>query len=358
MSSLARCVAVASLLFVLTTASRAEELCYGATFPMQTTNWNDNATVPTFNPALGTLTGVRVRLTSTIQGAPSVENSSNASDFVTTVFCADVTVARPDTTLVTTTVPVAQYFDSLSAFDGTLDFGGTSGIQHLNTVAQNTSTIVLNSAPDLTLFTGPLGGFSTVTLPVEARNTAFVIGAGPIVSALPQQASIALEVCYVYTPFVATYCTGDGSGTACPCGNASPTSAAGGCTNATGTSARLASSGYPSLAADNLALVATNLPAGSVALVFQGTARDNAGAGSVFGDGLRCVSGTVIRLAVKNAGAGVVVYPQVGEPSVSVKGLVPANAVRHYQVWYRDSAAFCSSSTFNLTQALTVNWQS
>lgn len=40
-----------------------------------------------------------------------------------------------------------------------------------------------------------------------------------------------------------------------------------------------------------------------------------------------------------------------------MRGMVPAaGAVRYYQGWYRNAAAFCTASTFNLTNGLRVQW--
>jgi hypothetical protein len=91
-------------------------------------------------------------------------------------------------------------------------------------------------------------------------------------------------------------------------------------------------------------------------LYFQGTAQGGAGLGTVFGDGLRCAAGSVTRLGTKNNALGVSTYPVAGDLSVSVKGLITLPGTRYYQVWYRNAAAFCSASTFNLTNGLTVVW--
>jgi hypothetical protein len=45
------------------------------------------------------------------------------------------------------------------------------------------------------------------------------------------------------------------------------------------------------------------------------------------------------------------------QSAISVVGGVPSiGGNRYYQVWYRDSAAFCTPSTFNLTNGLQVVW--
>jgi hypothetical protein len=97
-------------------------------------------------------------------------------------------------------------------------------------------------------------------------------------------------------------------------------------------------------------------------LFFQGTTASGGGAGVVFGDGVRCAAGTVIRLGIKttvNSGffGGVASYPQPGDQAISVRGAVPATgAVRLYQAWFRNSAAYCTSSTFNLSNGLRATW--
>jgi hypothetical protein len=46
-----------------------------------------------------------------------------------------------------------------------------------------------------------------------------------------------------------------------------------------------------------------------------------------------------------------------GDPPLSVTGLVPpAGGTRVAQVWYRNSATFCTPATFNLTNGVEVTW--
>jgi hypothetical protein len=151
------------------------------------------------------------------------------------------------------------------------------------------------------------------------------------------------------------FCFGDGSGTACPCGNNSPVGNNEGCLSSIGMGGKLGSLGTPSLAADTLVLTGSQMP-NSSALYFQGTTQIGAGAGSSFGDGLRCAGGSVVRLGTKTNVGGASQYPGAGSPPVSVKGLVTAPGVRDYQCWYRNAAAFCTTSTFNLTNGLEITW--
>ncbi len=152
-----------------------------------------------------------------------------------------------------------------------------------------------------------------------------------------------------------TLCFGDGSGTACPCGNASTPGDRDGCTNSTGLGGRLRASGTPSLSNDALVLAGSRMTNGS-ALYFQGTTRVNGGAGALFGDGLRCAAGTVVRLAVLANSGGASHYPRAGDPPVATQGAVAQPGVREYQVWFRDAASFCTPETFALTNAVEIVW--
>jgi hypothetical protein len=155
-------------------------------------------------------------------------------------------------------------------------------------------------------------------------------------------------------PAFTTYCFGDGTGTACPCGN--PGSAGNGCASSVSAGgAHLGASGTASISGDTFVLTGTLMP-NSSALYFQGTVQTAAGAGTAFGDGLRCASGSIIRLGTKVNAGGTSSYPSAGDALISVKGANSAGAVRDYQCWYRNAAAFCTSATFNLTNGLEVTW--
>jgi hypothetical protein len=152
-----------------------------------------------------------------------------------------------------------------------------------------------------------------------------------------------------------SFCFGDGTGTACPCGNNSTVGNGEGCLNSLGTGGLLAATGTASLANDTVLLAGSGMP-NSSALYFQGTSQQSGGLGAVFGDGLRCAGGSIIRLGTKTNAGGASAYPAGGDLSVSVRGLVGAPGSRTYQVWYRNAAAFCTPSTFNLTNGLEIAW--
>jgi hypothetical protein len=150
------------------------------------------------------------------------------------------------------------------------------------------------------------------------------------------------------------YCFGDGTGTACPCGNnGAPGNGCASSVNPAG--GNLSTSGSPSVSGDTLVLTSTGLPTGAC-LYFQGTTQLGGGLGVAFGDGLRCTGGTVVRLGTKQNPGGTSSYPVAGDPPIHIKGNDVAGDVRDYQCWYRNAAVFCTPSTFNLTNGIQITW--
>ena len=223
--------------------------------------------------------------------------------------------------------------------NGTNGCRGVTGFVNagVTTLYATTSAFTLNEVITVT-DTGPASVVSPVT-------------AAALDTALRGVRLIAGGTSPTGTPF----CAGDGTGTACPCGNHSPVGNNEGCLSSLAVGGRLIASGSPSLSGDTVVLSGSQMP-NSSALYFQGTAQQAGGAGAPFGDGLRCASGSIVRLGTKTNAAGSSQYPAAGDAPVSVKGLVGAPGVRTYQSWYRNAAAFCTASTFNLTNGLEVVW--
>ncbi|MCB9916661.1 MAG: endonuclease [Planctomycetes bacterium] len=148
-------------------------------------------------------------------------------------------------------------------------------------------------------------------------------------------------------------CFGDGTGVACPCGNLG--NGQGGCGNSTYfEGAGLSPTGSASVAAADLVLHVFSSTPNQPGLFFQGTSAVNGGNGLPFGDGLRCVGGSVLRLQV--------VFADVFGDLQSSANLVTAGAVapgdtRYYQWWYRDPGASPCGTGFNLSQAWQVVWE-
>jgi hypothetical protein len=86
--------------------------------------------------------------------------------------------------------------------------------------------------------------------------------------------------------------------------------------------------------------------------------------GMVFGQGIRCVTGTIRRLCFQPAVSGSISVPQPGTPSISARSALLGDVIaqgshRYYGVYYRDPLvpSLCpTGSTYNMTQQLDVLW--
>jgi len=237
-----------------------------------------------------------------------------------------------------------------------------------NLVAADTN----NFAPDLFLFDRASGTTSLLSLSFDQRQVTTGCDSGAL--AADGHAAVLASYAFKLVPFdenstsdvfvrdfapaplePLAFCSGDGSATPCPCANDALPGTVGGCLNSLGLSANLSATGTARVGLDSLLLVGANLP-NSTALFLQGTQRQNGGVGVLFGDGLSCLSGTLTRLGLRTVVGNTVSTPPVGGTALSVRGNCLPGDVRQYQIYYRNSAAFCTPETFNLSNGLEVTW--
>ena len=162
---------------------------------LTTTDWSQNLVFAKFNPSLGTLTRVDFSLQGNVLGSAQFENTGASPSTVTMQLKADITLTRPDASVLVTTIPIANTSDNVSAYDGTTDFGGTSGRTYNNLTATMTNVGFTVSGPDLALFAGP----GSITLPVGAKGTSSANGSGSIITKFTTQAGATATIFYTFT---------------------------------------------------------------------------------------------------------------------------------------------------------------
>jgi len=108
------------------------------------------------------------------------------------------------------------------------------------------------------------------------------------------------------------------------------------------------------MSADSLVLTSSGLPFNSPGLFVQGSTR----ALAPYGDGILCVGGGILRIGVVFTSGSTAQYPTsvVGAVPLSVAGFATAGSAVNFQFFYRDSTAFCTSSTFNTTNGVAIVW--
>ena len=147
------------------------------------------------------------------------------------------------------------------------------------------------------------------------------------------------------------YCSGDGFGTACPCGNNGFSDE--GCANGTGTGGRLRATGTASVTAADLTLVGSQLIPSQPGLYFQGNNAINGGNGNSFGDGLRCAGGSVVRLQVRFSD---ITGGSATSIDIAAAGSANSGDIKRYQIWYRDPVGSPCGALFNLSNGLEITF--
>jgi hypothetical protein len=151
---------------------------------------------------------------------------------------------------------------------------------------------------------------------------------------------------------------------ACPCSNA-PSGPGRGCNNSSATGgAVLSASGGTYVSSDTLVFTTSGEKPSVLSTVWQGPT--SATAGIVYGQGVRCVNGSLRRLYHKIAAGGSITAPDfgAGDPTVSARSAalgvpIQPGQSRYYFVSYRDPIVLggCpAGSTFNATQTGRVDW--
>ncbi len=162
------------------------------------------------------------------------------------------------------------------------------------------------------------------------------------------------------TPFT-NFCAGNPlNPTACPCSNFGIVGH--GCENSSSTGGALLTA-QGAVAPDTVVLTSSGELPHALSIVLQGNVDITNGV--VFGDGVRCVGGTLKRLYTKNAVDGTVVAPGAGDPSISAQSAAKGDPIssgtsRSYQVYYRDpQLGFCPAppgDSWNVSNAVRIDW--
>jgi len=138
-----------------------------------------------------------------------------------------------------------------------------------------------------------------------------------------------------------------------------------GCDNSANSGgARLSAEGGTYLSSDSLQFRVSGLLPSALGILLQGT--ETVSSGLVYGQGVRCVGGSIRRLSTISAESSLALVPDfsadetpISRRSRALGDEIRSGEQRWYQVIYRDPIVLggCpASSTFNATQAGVVTW--
>ncbi len=315
-----------------------------------------STTLPAFDPNLGVLRLARVSIFCDVSGTIGFENTSGApvgvGGYAGGTFVGayvpwsviGVFGQSPNPAFIPPNVVLASY-------DGATDYAGASGVTHAFAhessdgspahhidFYNDTNLAAFAVAGPIAIDVGPMVPQSPYLPPgIVATSTVFV--------------DAYLSIQYDYDSLPTSICHAT-SLSGCPCNNSSQLGH--GCGNsANSTGGALTSWGVASISNDTLTLAASGMT-NSNSLFFQGTGL--AYAQIPYGDGLRCVTGSLRRLGTRVNQGGAATVPGLGGTPISVFGQVTQPGTRTYQVFYRDAQNYCTPANYNVTSGLAIAW--
>jgi hypothetical protein len=165
-----------------------------ANFSPFTTGGGQTQSVAQFNPALGTLNSVQVILNGKLNSDVRVENLDAAPSTVNAQVNGNLSLQGPGGTLLSVSPTISENSTSLSPYDGTLDYGGTSGHNFGEQSASAQQSITLTN--NLSAWEGT----GNVALTESAQSTSTVSGSGNEQVHICSEGSGTVTVIYNYTP--------------------------------------------------------------------------------------------------------------------------------------------------------------
>jgi len=160
-----------------------------------TTNWTQTLTVSQFDASLGPLQSVSITLEGLIDGTGAAESEDGSPSVITLELGVGFTADLSALTIADLVVDVAasDTFNA-TAFDGVIDFAGTSGISGVPLSGSDTGGTSTSNAADLALFTG----LGTISFDITADGQSTATGAGNVISQFATNGGAILTVTYNY----------------------------------------------------------------------------------------------------------------------------------------------------------------
>lgn len=184
------------LILALVLRVAAASVTHTATVFPTRTNWSMTNAVPQFDPSLGTLTNVAVGIAVNVSTQFRVENRDTIAWL--TEARADVIATGTVAGYSATATLTNSYATTLSAYDGVLDYGGTSGFTVTIVGSDSESAVPSDFTPYI--------GTGTVPLIASATGVGFYDGSGDSRFIVNTFASALVTITYEFSPPVCPEC--------------------------------------------------------------------------------------------------------------------------------------------------------
>ncbi|MCC6720389.1 MAG: choice-of-anchor E domain-containing protein [Acetobacteraceae bacterium] len=162
-------------------------------FDPRATGWQETLPVARFDPALGTLLAVQVRLVSTVAASASVENHGAAAGRAEVSQFATTTLARGTVGITDSSATVDRVL-SFGAADGVDDFAGSGGVGEAGWNMTKAQAVTLGDAASRAAFTGS----GSQELVLDSQGSGVVTGPASFLAEITALSGAVVEVAYTY----------------------------------------------------------------------------------------------------------------------------------------------------------------
>ncbi|MGX9714327.1 choice-of-anchor E domain-containing protein [Janthinobacterium lividum] len=173
-----------------------QTITFSADRALGATNWADTLGLGKFDSNLGTLTSIKFHLEGAVQGSGKAESLDASASDVTLSLASLLTLYRPDNSTLLVANPLFTQTFALSAFDGSIDFAGTSGANTGPRSSTGANSYTSGSASDFALFSSARGGL--IQLGLNAVGSSTGSGSGNLLTQFQTAASGRVAVTYEY----------------------------------------------------------------------------------------------------------------------------------------------------------------
>jgi hypothetical protein len=177
--------------------ANAATVSFSDTVLVATTNYDTTVDLAKFDSMGGTrvLNSVTFTIDGTIFGSAEIESRDAQAATIVTTLSAELSLTDALMNTLVVTIPSIEKTFNASAYDGSTDFGGTSGAIFDDLTANQFNSQSYSDAATLALFSG----LGNATFTFDATATSASSGAGNITSGFSTSAGGLVSVIYDYT---------------------------------------------------------------------------------------------------------------------------------------------------------------
>lgn len=177
---------------LMASGASAASVTYTDSVGLSATNFSGlTLSVPQFDGSLGVLQSIDFTLNGLVEGVAEVESRDALPAVINLDLGAEITASTTAINILAVVLPVASETFNATAFDGSIDFGGTSGVTYGALSASDSDTRTLTGS-DMAEFIGA----GSVDIFLAATGQSSATGPGNVISSFTTDAGGDIEVTY------------------------------------------------------------------------------------------------------------------------------------------------------------------